>query len=108
MLKVWREDRAATSRRAVMIHKLFSAVLVLMLSIGAANADDRDKSATDATFKSLDRDTDQRLSKTEAAGDKMLTEHFAAVDADSDGYLTKREYSAHMKSMKSDAPKKDY
>ena len=36
----------------------------------------------------------------------MLTEHFTAIDKDSDGYLTKREYTAHMKEMK--APKKDY
>ncbi|MGH8189225.1 MAG: hypothetical protein ACREUC_21900 [Steroidobacteraceae bacterium] len=39
--------------------------------------------------------------------DTMLTQHFAAVDADSDGYLTKREYTAHMKEMKS-SKKKDY
>jgi hypothetical protein len=41
----------------------------------------------------------------------MLTDHFAAVDKDSDGYLTKREYTAHMKEMKGmkkDAPQKDY
>jgi len=63
-----------------------------MLAFGAAIADDQDQSAgsPDATFKSLDRDTDERLSKTEVAKDKMLTEHFTAVDADGDGYLTER------------------
>jgi hypothetical protein len=100
-------------QETAMIQKLLSAFLSVsllsMLSIGAATADDESKSATEATFKSLDKDTDQRLSKTEAAKNTMLTEHFAAADADSDGYLSSMEYSAHMKAMKSsDAPKKDY
>lgn len=68
-------------------------------------AGDKDKSE-EATFKSMDRDSDQRLSKTEVARDEMLNDHFAAIDADGDGYLTQREYTAHMKEMKS--PKKEY
>lgn len=90
--------------------KLISVFAATVLSIGVVAADDQDKPAAcaDATLKSLDRDADQRLSKTEVASDKMLSEHFAAVDADSDGYLTKREYSAHMKEMKSEPAKKEY
>jgi hypothetical protein len=93
-----------------MIKAVISLILASLLSIGVAVADDPEKKASaDATFKSLDRDTDERLSKAEAAGDKMLTEHFAAVDADSDGYLSKREVTAHMKDMeKMSKPKKDY
>jgi len=87
----------------------FTTILVaVFLSAGLAIAEDESRTSTEATFKSLDRDTDQRLSKTEASGDKMLTEHFSAVDADSDGYLSKREYTAHLKDMKSDKPRKDY
>jgi hypothetical protein len=87
-----------------MTRKLISVFAATILSIGAVAADDQDKpmAGADATFKSLDRDADQRLSKTEVASDKMLTEHFAAVDNDSDGYLTKREYSAHAKQMESE------
>jgi hypothetical protein len=94
----------------ITIRQLISVLLLSILSIGAVSADDKEKSTAtaDATFKSLDRDTDERLSKSEAAGDRMLSEHFAAVDADSDGYLTKREYTAHMKEMKSHAPKQDH
>jgi hypothetical protein len=90
--------------------KLISVLAATVLSVGVVAADDQDKPAAsvDATFKSLDRDADQRLSKTEAASDRMLSEHFAAVDGDSDGYLTKREYSSHMKSMKPESAKKDY
>jgi Ca2+-binding EF-hand superfamily protein len=92
------------------MRKLISMFVATALAIGVAAADDRDKPAAsaDTTFKSLDRDADQRLSKTEVASDTMLTEHFAAVDADSDGYVTKREYSAHMKEMQKDSPKKEY
>jgi len=92
-----------------MTQKLISLFAAAVLSIGVAAADDPDKAASaDATFTSLDRDSDQRLSKTEVAKDQMLTEHFAAVDADSDGYLTKREYTGHMKEMKKETGKKEY
>ena len=76
-----------------------------ILAITAVLADDKDKSA-DVTFKALDRDNDERISKAEAAGDQMVKDHFAMIDADGDGYITKREYSAHLKEMQS--PKKEY
>ncbi|MGH8174823.1 MAG: hypothetical protein ACREV5_01010 [Steroidobacter sp.] len=90
--------------------KLISVFAATVLCMGVVVADDADKpmASADATFKSLDRDADQRLSKTEVASDQMLTEHFAAVDADSDGYVTKREHAAHMKDMKKESAKKDY
>jgi Ca2+-binding EF-hand superfamily protein len=40
------------------------------------------------------------LSKSEAANDKSLARTFAYLDADGDGYLTMREYTAHMKKPK--------
>ncbi len=91
-----------------MTQRLIAVAVATVLSIGLAMADDKSMKSTDATFKSLDRDTDQRLSKTEAAGDKMLTEHFSAVDADSDGYLSKGEVTAHVKDMEASKAKKDY
>ena len=92
-----------------MTQRLIAVAVASVLSIGLAIADD-DKSmkSPEATFKSLDRDTDQRLSKTEASGHKMLTEHFATADADSDGYLSKVEVTAHMKEMEASKPKKEY
>lgn len=97
-----------------MTQKLISVLAATVLFVGVAAADDQDKEmkSADATFKSLDRDTDERLSKSEVTSDQMLSQHFAAVDADSDGYLTKREYTAHMKDMEKDmkkeSEKKDY
>jgi hypothetical protein len=45
-----------------------------------------------ATFESLDRNQDQRVSKVEAAADDGLSAQFAALDADADGYINKNEY----------------
>src|SRR5688500_80882 len=45
-----------------------------------------------ATFESLDRNKDQRVSKVEAAADDGVSSQFAALDADADGYINKGEY----------------
>ena len=96
-----------------MVRHLISAIIATALCMGSAAAQQPTQEATrtgskeDATFKALDRDADQRLSKSEAASDETLADQFANVDANSDGYLTKREYTAHMKSMK-ESSKKDY
>lgn len=86
-----------------------ASALALASAMIVATADDKEKSMDreDTAFKALDRDSDQRLSKSEATGDPMLTDHFAMIDADADGYLTKREYTAHLKEMKA-SKKKDY
>ena len=86
---------------------LTSVFAATVLAVGVAAGDDQDTppAAADATFKSLDRDKDQRLSKSEVAQDKALMENFAALDADSDGYLTTREYASQSKKMKSEEEK---
>jgi Ca2+-binding EF-hand superfamily protein len=86
---------------------LTSVFAATVLAVGVAAAADQDTPAAgaDAMFKSLDRDADQRLSKSEAAPDKALSEHFAALDADGDGYLTTHEYASQSKKMKSEEKK---
>ncbi len=92
-----------------MMRTLIPVLGATILSIGTVAADEQAKEpSADAIFQSLDHDADARLSKSEATGNRMLTEHFAAIDKDSDGYLTKREYSAHLKEMKGEPAKKDY
>lgn len=90
------------------MRNLIPVLVSSALAMTAVMADDQNKSMAneEAVFKSLDKDTDQRLSKTEASGDQMLNDHFAMIDADADGYLTKREYTAHLKEM--NKPKKEY
>jgi hypothetical protein len=46
-----------------------------------------------ATFEALDRNSDQRLSKTEAAADDTVSSQFAALDANADGYVNRGEYA---------------
>jgi len=84
-------------------NKLLQVLVLSTLSVVAARAAEQDQPASSAeeTFKALDKDADQRLSKTEAASDKSLARTFAYLDANGDGYLTMREYTAHMKKSKS-------
>ena len=84
------------------ISRLLQVLLLATLSVVAARAAEQDKPASGAEeiFKSLDKDSDNRLSKSEAASDKSLARTFSYLDADGDGYLTMREYTAHMKKPK--------
>ena len=86
----------------ITISKQLSILLLSTLAVAAAQAAEQDKPASSAeeTFKALDRDSDQRLSKSEAAKDKSLARTFAYLDADGDGYITLREYTAHLKKPK--------
>jgi Ca2+-binding EF-hand superfamily protein len=83
--------------------ELISMFAATVVAIGAATAADQDTppAGTDAMFKALDKDGDQRLSKSEVAKDETLMEHFAALDTDGDGYLTTREYASQSKKMES-------
>ena len=80
------------------IKKLLPVLFLSTLSAVATQAaEDKPTASAEEMFKSLDKDSDQRLSKAEAAADKSLAKTFAYLDADGDGYLTMREYTAHMK-----------
>ena len=72
---------------------LITLLTATLLSAAALAGDDASKSAT-ATFESLDKNADQQISRTEAAGDKMLSDSFAAIDTNGDGYISKSEYAA--------------
>jgi Ca2+-binding EF-hand superfamily protein len=86
----------------ITISRLLQLLVMATLSVTAARAAEPEKTVSGAeeTFKSLDKDSNQRLSKTEAASDKSLARTFVYLDADGDGYLTMREYTAHMKKPK--------
>jgi hypothetical protein len=81
------------------------STLAVALASGAAFAGGNDHErhgGTSAQFESLDRNSDQKLSQTEAAADQNVSSKFAALDVDGDGYITKREYSASMKKDQQD------
>lgn len=75
---------------------LITIVTATLLS-AAAMAGDKD-TTTAATFDSLDKNADQQISRTEAAGEKMLSDSFASIDTNGDGYVSKSEYAARTKS----------
>lgn len=76
-----------------MSHKILAVFAGTLLSFAAFANDARG----DAVFKAMDANRDERLSLNEVSGDEQLMQHFAALDRDSNGYLTKQEYSARMK-----------
>ena len=85
------------------ISRLLQVLVLSTLAIAGAQAAEQDQpaaSSAEEMFKALDKDSDQRLSKSEAANDKSLARTFAYLDANGDGYLTMREYTAHMKKPK--------
>lgn len=75
---------------------LLTVITATLLSAAAMAGDD--KTTTAATFDALDKNADQQISRTEAAGDKMLSDSFAAIDSNGDGYVSKSEYAARTKS----------
>jgi hypothetical protein len=50
--------------------------------------------ATPAGFTSLDKNTDNQISKTEAGMDRKLSDAFAYVDTNGDGFISRAEYLA--------------
>jgi len=74
---------------------IVSATALLTLTTAYANDDDKrtDKQAS-ATFKAMDANRDDRLTANEVSGDPTLAQNFTSLDRDSDGYLSKKEYSA--------------
>jgi EF hand len=51
-----------------------------------------------ASFESLDKNADRQISRTEAGFDRALSNGFAFLDANGDGFLSPEEYAARTKS----------
>jgi hypothetical protein len=81
-----------------MKHRFVALLSLCIVASTAAFAADGAKgkllaSATEA-FSALDRNGDQRLSRSEAGFDRTLSTVFADIDTDGDGYVTPIEYAA--------------
>ena len=72
---------------------LLTAVGAVLLATAAVAGDVASK-ATAITFGALDKNADRQISRTEAAGEKALSDSFASVDTNGDGYVTEAEYVA--------------
>lgn len=49
---------------------------------------------TTASFASLDLNSDHRISRSEAGFDRVLSQTFAEIDTDGDGFVSTAEYAA--------------
>jgi hypothetical protein len=52
------------------------------------------KVAAASSFTALDRNGDHRISRSEAGFDRVLSDTFAEIDTDGDGFVSTAEYAA--------------
>lgn len=72
-----------------------AAATVGLLASGANAADDtKHQVASNASFASLDRNGDHRISRSEAGFDRVLSQTFAEIDTDGDGFVSAAEFAA--------------
>ncbi|WP_198683123.1 EF-hand domain-containing protein [Peristeroidobacter agariperforans] len=55
--------------------------------------DAKDKLAAAGPFATLDRNGDNRISRSEAGFDRKLSETFVELDADGDGFVSAAEFA---------------
>ena len=63
----------------------------------AAPAEDlpvRSTEDVEVVFKSLDRNSDRKISRSEASMKGSVSKRFDGIDSDGDGYLSKQEFAA--------------
>lgn len=72
-----------------------AATACLFTALGVfANGGKGNLRVSAATFASLDRNSDHRISRSEAGFDRVLSETFAEIDTDGDGFISTAEYAA--------------
>lgn len=88
------------------MHKFTLAALVgiaALLATAGAQAEDatntgtKNKVAATSSFAALDRNGDHRISRSEAGFDRVLSETFAELDTDGDGFVSAAEFAAARK-----------
>ncbi len=77
------------------------AALSLCTSATAGDKPQVAKAKVDAeTFASLDRNADNQISRTEAGVDRELSDNFAYIDTDGDGFISRSEYLAQIENAR--------
>ena len=72
-----------------------TAPLFAFLLAGSVAYADQTSSSTQITFDSIDRNSDRRISRTEAGYHKELIDRFALIDTDGDGFISREELYAN-------------
>ncbi|HEV8332357.1 MAG TPA: hypothetical protein VGQ22_13110 [Steroidobacteraceae bacterium] len=90
---------------------LIILVAVMLPLATAASAErpvsDKQSTPTTETFKSLDRNGDQSISKVEAKADRTIAAVFDTADINLDGYISKSEYAAYLQRASETPPKQE-
>ena len=81
---------------------LFAASLLTTAVADDQSKEHKNMRSADAKFDQLDRDHDKRLSRAEAQKDDSLSAEFASIDQNSDGFVSKAEYTAQLGNMHKD------
>jgi hypothetical protein len=81
------------------MHKFVFATLAstaTLLVAAGAHADDHGKTkvAAASSFATLDRNGDHRISRSEAGFDRIMSQTFAEIDTDGDGFVSQAEFTA--------------
>lgn len=82
------------------LHKLLlvtfigSVALLANASVDAADGRPQAKTASTSPFATLDRNGDHRISRSEAGFDRLLSQTFAEIDTDGDGFVSPAEFAA--------------
>lgn len=93
--------------------KALIILIAVMLPLATAasadrpNSDQASKAPATATFKSLDRNKDQSISKLEARSDKTLAANFDTADINLDGFVSKSEYDVYLQRSSGVPPKQE-
>ena len=79
-------------------HLTIAAAISWLLTFASASAGDSDKpqkvSVASNPFTTLDRNGDHRISRSEAGFDRLMSETFAEIDTDGDGFVSTAEFAA--------------
>lgn len=80
--------------------KFESSLLVIALSLSSHafamdNLDNVNQSAYTTSFKALDVDSNNTLTKSEAKKEKLFAKHFTSADKNNDGTLDEQEYTEY-------------
>lgn len=82
-------------------HFALAAAATWVVAFGNASADNvahsdsaQKVSVASNSFTALDRNGDHRISRSEAGFDRLMSETFAEIDTDGDGFVSAAEFAA--------------
>jgi len=93
--------------KALIILMAVMLPLATAASADGPSSDKQTKAPATATFKSLDRDGDQSISKVEARADRAIAAAFYTADINLDGYISKSEYDVYLQRASGAPPKQE-